>query len=203
MKDIDDLKELWKVTREESDSPDEEAIKKILIGKSSSFVSKLKKGLLLDLTLFLLTYPVAIFVFFSRENSFEIFAWWIFVVTGVMALVYFALKYGLLLKMGHQTDTIASTLQTQATLLGKYLKVYLWIGMSIAPILSGLIIAKGAYESSIAPGYLAFAVGLWLALNLLFAFPLYFFNKWYINKLYGKHLSKLMENLSELRDIND
>lgn len=200
MKEVDDLKALWKASTE-SGPPDKEAIKKMLMSKSDSLISKLRRNLLLDLMFYLLTYPVAILIFSSRESVTEVFAWWTFIITGLLVLIYLGLKYRLLTKMSRQADTVANTLRRQLVVLGKYLSVYFWIGMAIAPVLSGLIVMHRIYEDAAGPQSWVFAVFLWLALNVFFAFPLYFFGKWYIGKLYGRHLDKLRENLTELKEI--
>ena len=197
MKELDDLKDLWRAGAG-AGKPINAAM---LANRSLSPVAKMKRSLLFDFSLYLITYPAAIWLFMSGDEPFRHLVAGAFVLIAIIAAAYFFSKYRLLMQIGKMTNPVLQTLEDQLTLLEKYLHFYLWVGMALIPLISGLTVALHLYMNfhTLQLYSLITAVGLWFALNCLFALPFYHFNKWYIQKLYGKHLQRLRFNLQELR----
>ncbi len=199
MKELDDLKNLWL-----AGSGEHRPIKAVILTRRSlSPVAKMKRSLLFDFALYLITYPAAIWLSASSNDLIGRVAAWAFVLIGILAAVYFYFKYRLLIQIGKMTNPVLQTLEKQLTLLENYLRFYLWVGMALIPLISGLTLALHFYlnaHSQPSPASIVAAIALWFGLNFLFALPFYYFNTWYIRKLYGKHLERLRVNLQELAE---
>ena len=105
---------------------------------------------------------------------------------------------------------VKSNLEKQTHTLEKYIRFYLIAGTALAPLsllfFSWLFYTKAPvnvhdsvfYPSPDNPWWkLILAWGLLCAVLTIL---LYFINKWYVRKLYGKHVEKLKEVLNEMEN---
>ena len=102
---------------------------------------------------------------------------------------------------------VKSNLELQLGTLEKYVKFYLLAGIILVPVtmlfvgyVSIILYPERLGKTSI-PGLSADAYQTGIFLLILTAFlsvGSYFLNKWYINRLYGRHNKKLKEILKEM-----
>ena len=103
---------------------------------------------------------------------------------------------------------VKSNLQKQTTTLEKYIRFYLIAGTALAPasllFFAWLFNVKRRTNTNYnilypSPDNPLWKVALaWLLLTVIITILFYFMNKWYVRKLYGKHVEKLKEVLSEM-----
>jgi hypothetical protein len=182
------------------------SLQKLLSNKSKSAIAKMKRNLLIELSLMILLYGYVIFKYFNHMTAIS----WLLTSVGFIYLIYFMIKYRLLNRLECPSCEIQSNLKQQLNTLERLLRFYLWSGLLLLPMatLSACWIGY-AYTSPgelpQEPSFLLLTSAIILAATLLLCIPLYFFTKWYIRKLYGTHIEKLkmmMQELNEEAPIN-
>ena len=203
----DQWKEIWK---EEGESPSNDArkLKLLLEKKSNSPVAKMKRNLKMELWLIIISYGAMIlFYFIAFKGQLSEVSWFMLFI-GLLFVAYYQRKNKLLSEMECLSCQVKSNLQKQTTTLEKYIRFYLIAGTALAPVsllfFAWLFNVKRRtnanynilYPSADNP---VWKVALaWVLLTVIITILFYFMNKWYVRKLYGKHVEKLKEVLSEM-----
>jgi len=207
--ELDQWKDIWK---EEGQQPSNDAqkLRALLDKKSKSPVAKMKRNLRVELWFVIITYGAMIlFYFLAFEGRMSAVSWFMLFI-GLLFVMYFQRKNKLLTEMECLSCEVKSNLQKQTTTLEKYIRIYLIGGTVLAPI-SLLFFGwffyarswKNVNDTIFYPGehnpmWKVFLV--WMILTGIVTFLFYILNKWYVRKLYGKHVEKLKEVLSEMED---
>jgi hypothetical protein len=129
------------------------------------------------------------------------------VMTVILAFygVYYYLKLRLLKKMQCVTCEVRSNLARQVDILGKYIRFYYW--SSTLVLLSAMILAYEILRYSYGevhprtPTVWWFQPGFLLVLLVPFTVAAWYFNRGYVNKLYGRHVKKLKQLLLEMDEV--
>ena len=205
----DQWKEIWK---EEGESPsnDLKKLQMLLEKKSKSPVAKMKRNLKIELWLIIISYGAMIlFYFIAFKGQLSEVSWFMLFI-GLLFVAYYQRKNKLLSEMECLSCQVKSNLQKQTTTLEKYIRFYLIAGTALAPVsllfFAWLFNVKRRtntnynilYPSADNP---VWKVALaWVLLTVIITILFYFMNKWYVRKLYGKHVEKLKEVLSEMEN---
>jgi hypothetical protein len=126
---------------------------------------------------------------------------WLFIGLLVFFYIYYHRKNQLLKKMQCVGCEVRSNLAGQLKTLQKYLRFYFWSSTVIVPV-SLFVAFEIAFHSRTKP-----VSSWWLMGSLLFALTVgctiavYFMNRWYIHKLYGRHIRKLQDLLQEMDEL--
>jgi hypothetical protein len=204
--ELEKLKEMLNQSATSNNEVSATTLQKILSTKSKSVIGKMKRNLLIELSIMILLYGYVIFKYFNHMTAIS----WLLTSVGLIYLIYFVVKYRLLNRLECPSCEIKSNLKQQLNTLERLLLFYLWSGVLLVPLatLSAFWIGY-AYTSPgelpQEPSFLLLTSAIILAATLLLCIPLYFFTKWYIQKLYGAHIEKLkmmMHELSEDVPIN-
>jgi hypothetical protein len=202
--ELENLKELWgsDVSVKETN---EEQLQQMLRQKSKSPIAKMKRNLLMELFAIIVLYVFVVTYYFISFKGGMLSIAWMMIVVGLLYVVYYYNKQKLLNKMECVTCEVKSNLSLQLQTLEKYVRFYLISGTALVPvamIFTGMItffyspeVAKANIKD---PSFFWITLGVIVFFALILTIPLYFLNKWYVNKLYGQHVKKLKQILNEM-----
>lgn len=194
--DIDNLKSSWKALQiEQEPILQDEQIRKLLRGKATDSISKIKRNILIEgsLTVFLSLF------FMVNESWF--YSPYILPYLGVvmlLCLAWYTFKYSQIRKIDLQKN-LKQALQQLIKTLDLYLKLYLYgsfflgVSAAILPLFWKNVLQEASLNNILIIGGIALVVT-----------PAYYlFIKWYIKKLYGDYVDELKEELKELEDLDE
>jgi hypothetical protein len=189
-------------------APDREALLILMQKRSQGPVARMKRNLLYELILVIVTYiPTILFYWTNFDGRLSPIGWLMLLVMVLFAGYYYR-KNRLLRRMQCVQCEVRSNLERQLKTLKQYVRFYLLAGTLMVPgilVLSWFIIrwklprARGAdliYRLQ-HPQWWAHPLS-WLILLALFTIGSYYINTWYVNKLYGRHIKKLEGLLREM-----
>jgi hypothetical protein len=209
----DEFRELWKRFRAntgEDETYTEEDILQILKTRAELSLKRLNRSIYFETVMSLLALLI-ILLFLAQLQTYFLFQFFQILVI-VLITLYFVLIGWIYVKL----NSIASlagdlrhTLEKKVSLLTRFIKSYFWMNMLIAPVIFPLAIYAGYFsgrnqdieliEETALTGteYLLIA-----AASVVLVGAFYPFLRWYINKLYGKHVQELKKCLENLSDAN-
>ncbi|XVJ67429.1 MAG: hypothetical protein HEQ40_15135 [Lacibacter sp.] len=206
--ELEVLKSAWKEVGSSAASTSPEELEQLLSKKSKSPIAKLKRNLFWELMVVVVMYGGTIIYYLLQNQTGMLYLALMMAVLGALYGWYYITKRKLLLNMECVTCEVKSNLSTQLVTLEKLLKLYLWAGTLLVPVIlmvSGVIV----YFTSPLPKDVplskeAFFIYFFIALfiiSLVFTVPVFFLNKWYINLLYGRHVKKLRQIVNEMNEL--
>jgi len=205
--ELDQLKDIWQ--KESSQAKEDEQLKTLMNRRSNNPIARMKRNLLFELIAIIVLYGFTIayyaYAFHGKMNEVS----WFMVGIALCFFVYYFRKNKLLNQMECLSCQVKSNLQKQVNTLEKYVKFYLVAGTALVPLtiffFSWLIYVKSPrlpqsvfYPSDAYPWWQT-AIA-WIAFVGIFTVLIYYLNKWYVKKLYGNHIQKLKELLTELNE---
>ena len=207
--ELDQWKDIWK-TEGEQPSNDAQKLRILLDKKSKSPVAKMKRNLKVELWFLIITYgAIILFYFLAFKGRMSVVSWFMLFI-GLLFVIYFQRKNKLLTEMECLSCEVKSNLQKQITTLEKYIRIYLIGGTLLAPVsllffgwISYIKVWKNVNDTLFYPGEhnpLWKVILAWVILTAIVTSLFYFLNKWYVRKLYGKHVEKLKEVLNEMEN---
>jgi hypothetical protein len=205
--ELDQWKDIWK-DEGQRPSNDEQKLQTLLEKKSKSPLAKMKRNLKMELWIIILSYgAMIVFYFIAFKGSMSAVSWFLLII-GLLFVIYYQRKNKLLTEMECLSCQVKSNLQKQTTTLEKYIHIYLVGGTLLAPLsllffgwLFYIKAWRNLHDSIFFPGEhnpMWKVILAWVILTAIVTFLFYLINKWYVRKLYGKHVEKLKEVLSEM-----
>jgi hypothetical protein len=205
--ELDQWKDIWK-DEGQLPSNDTQKLQMLLEKKSKSTLAKMKRNLKMELWIIILSYgAMIVFYFIAFKGSMSAVSWFLLII-GLLFVVYYQRKNKLLTEMECLSCQVKSNLQKQTTTLEKYIRIYLVGGTLLAPLsllffgwLFYIKAWRNLHDSIFFPGEhnpMWKVILAWVILTAIVTFLFYLINKWYVRKLYGKHVEKLKEVLSEM-----
>ena len=207
--ELDSLKAIWKESTFLPTATTQLELEQMLSKKSQSPIAKIKRNLFWELMVVVILYTSTIIYYFIENSGMSIASAWMLIVMGLLYLLYYVQKKKLLKKMECITCEVKSNLSTQLSTLEKYIKIYLWAGTLLVPLImifffiigyiylpdvEKLKMQKTPYST---PAYVIVSI----VFSAILTLPIYFLNKWYVHKLYGQHVKKLRIILNEMNEI--
>jgi hypothetical protein len=186
---------------------DRRALLAMLTRRSQASIARMRRNLVGEGILLLVTYTPAILCFLLGFNGRLTVLSWLFAGMAVLFLAYYFRKYRLLKVMQCPTCQLRSNLALQVDTLKKYTRFYLLAGTGMIPLmylLSWLIIrwklsaAASVIYQRLHPTPWWASPFFWLTLLIPVTVGIYYLNSRYISRLYGRHIKKLQELLQEL-----
>jgi 4-hydroxybenzoate polyprenyltransferase len=207
--ELEKWKDIWKEEGQEP-SNDAQKLRSLLDKKSNSPVAKMKRNLRVELWFVIITYGAMILFYFLAFKGRMSAVSWFMLFIGLLFVIYFQRKNKLLTEMECLSCEVKSNLQKQTTTLEKYIRIYLIGGTVLAPIsllFFGWFFYARAWtnvnDTIFYPGEhnpIWKVILAWVILTSIVTFLFYVLNKWYVRKLYGKHVEKLKEVLNEMEN---
>jgi len=210
--ELDSLKELWNSQATEPER-DEEYYRALLNMRSNSPIARMQRNLLFELVVVLLLYGgVAIFYFVAFAGVWTIVSW-IYIALGAFYVVYFYRKYKLLSQMQCITCHVKSNLRRMIESLEKFVRFYLFSGTVMVFVLFWffwfMLAINVPHLGDKSVFFPSSSRSYWQA-GATAAFPIlvitgisHLLTKWTINKLYGRHIRKLQEILSQMEMLDN
>jgi hypothetical protein len=206
--ELESLKYIWhSLEAPPAREQDRPALLAMLTRRSQASVAHMRRNLVGEGILLVVTYTPAILCFLLGFNGRLNAISWLFVGMAVLFLAYYYRKYQLLKAMQCPACQLRSNLARQIDSLKKYTRFYLLAGTGMIPLmylLSWLIIrwklsaAASAIYQRLHPTPWWASPLFWLTMLIPVTVGIYYVNSRYINRLYGRHIKKLQELLHEL-----
>lgn len=205
--ELEEWKDLWQQDRQKELS-DKQQLKSMLQGKSKSPVAIMKRNLQIELWLVVLTYGISIIFYFTAWKGRMSEVGWFMLTIALIFIIYYYRKNRLLNQMASPEGQVLLNLKTQIHTLEKFVRFYLLAGIILIPV-SMIFFGWIFYINAryISPGNILFpspanpwwkVVFTWSVLIVLVTFALGILNKWYVGKLYGRHIGKLRSIVHEI-----
>lgn len=206
--ELDQLKEMWSDVGQSKTSTSEQELQAILQKKSKSPIAKMKRNLFIEMIIVLVLYTWSIIYYFMKFNGAILSIAWLMLLTGVLFMIYYFRKRKLLQKMECVSCEVKSNLQLQVKTLEKYIWLYLVGGTLMFPfimITAGIIIFLFDPKMQASSPHISFwpFFLLLIVVSSMLTIPMYFLNKWYVQKLYGQHAEKLKKIVNEMSEEED
>ena len=202
--ELETLKSLW----QEQDTPpaaegSQEALLALLQKRSGGPIARMRRNLRKEVLVMIISYSCCIIFYLLAFDGRMSGVAWVFVGLFAFFYVYYYRKNQLLKKMQCVSCEVRSNLAGQLKTLQKYLRFYFWSSTLIVPVslfLSFEIAIRSRQADDPHSSWLRIFL-LLSALAAVLTVAVYFLNRWYINKLYGRHLRKLQELLREMDEV--
>jgi hypothetical protein len=204
--ELDSLKELWQQQEPEMGP---ENLRLLLGKKSNSPIAKMKRNLMVELIVVIVTYGLAIVYFFTEFTGLLNSLAWVYLFLAIAFIIYFARKNRLLNEMECMSCQVKSNLLKQVAVLEKYVRFYHIAGTAVIPLLAlysyYILIPKIWFmhgnrnlpKNSIS---VITEMFVWIFATFVLTISFYYLNKWYVKKLYGNHINKLKLMLDQMED---
>ena len=208
--ELDDLKDIWKEVGEKPILQQQQPLMEMLSKPSHSPIAKMKRYLLAELVLLIvLLGACAIYYFIAFKGTFSIFAW-MYIIIAIAFGIYYYYKNKLLNEMQCSNCMVKANLERQVNKLQKFVRAYLLYGTLLLPVvILFLWIVLYSRLPHLGDWMIFFPsnkMPLWETILIntvsltLVTIILYYLNKGYINKLYGRHIKRLREIIREMND---
>lgn len=206
--ELDQLKNIWQKEPAPEQKQDEYLLS-LLAKKSNSPIAAMKRNLRAELISIIVLYTLSIFYYFFAFGGRMAELSWFMLVVAIVFVVYYYRKNKLLNNMQCVACQVKSNLELQLGTLEKYVRFYLIAGNILAPV------------TMVTVGYVVFILYpqrmhltklvsndpemqriaiVFVIVMALMSVGIFFLNKWYVNRLYGRHIKKLKSMLSEMSD---
>ena len=198
--ELDSLKTIWKEQETLVPVADPGHLSWLLQLKSRGPIARMRRNLRVEAFLMVVTYIPSILLYLDLfDGRLWTISLFLFAVLCFYS-VYYYLKDRLLTRMQCVTCEVRSNLAGQLKSLRKYIRFYLWsailvIGMALVVAYAVLRYAMQVKGVTIHWWFQpVFLLGAMIPLTV----ALYYVKKWYVNKLYGRHIEKLDAMLREM-----
>jgi hypothetical protein len=206
--ELESLKYIWRSM--EAPPPreqDRQALLVLLQKKSQAPVARMRRNLIGEGILLVVAYTPAVLIFLLGFKGRLVAISWLYIILAAFFFAYYYRKYRLLSRMQCPTCQLRSNLVRQVDTLKRYTRFYLLAGTGMIPlayVVAWLIIrwklpvvTSMIYERLHPAPFWANPV-IWLVLLIPITIGVYYINASYVNRLYGRHIKKLQDLLSEL-----
>lgn len=183
-------------------------ISALLTKKTHSVISKLKRSLIIELTLCVLFFIAMLCVCFITDYwSIRVYFGVFTVLTVLMTFVLYYL-YRRIDALSDPDRPIKANLQTLVSLLEEFVKRYFQFTMALLPVCFMFSMILSYVDPVEIPEIEKFSVKVFTArwqvmlflgvYMIVLAISVYYFTKWYLKKLYGNYLNELKKYIAEL-----
>lgn len=202
MNELDDLKSIWKNQSTGFDAKNTDEIARMLQGRSTSIVIKLKRSVWFELAFTIVSgIGLAIYGIYAQSGQ---LAWMVLTLSVIFAIyiLYYVKKLKLLNRYDLNQGNLKTNLEHLVLGLSAYLSFYKRSYTILYPVFFLLGLFFGALDAGLdnflqrfsQPSFL-----IWFILiTTVFMVGIYRFTDWYLYKLYGNYLEKLKALLHEL-----
>jgi len=191
--ELESLKYIWRSLEvPQAREQDRQALLALLEKKSQAPIARMRRNLVWEGILLLVAYTPAVLIFLVGFEGRLVAISWLYIILAAFFFAYYYRKYRLLSKMQCPTCQVRSNLSRQVDTLKKYTRFYLLAGTGMVPL--AYVVAYFIIRlkmPSVNPNP-------WLILLIPVTIGMYYINASYVNRLYGRHIKKLQDLLSEL-----
>ena len=207
--ELDNLKRVWEEIEIPAEVVQNTRLYDMTTLKSQTAVSVMKRNLRMELLFVIILFvggaAFYLFSFGGRLNEIS----WFYLTVALLFYCYYYYKNRLLSSMQCITCNVHTNLTAQLRSLEKYLKVYLFAGTAIVPLamIFVFVMLKTKFPAlrrlfrhesvngTVTPEW------NWLVVIAILTFGIYLLNRWYLRKLYGKHVEQLKSLITEFENV--
>ncbi len=207
--ELENLKYIWHTLESPpAPTPDREQLLALLQKRSRGPVARMRRNLMAELLLVAITYIPGIgFYLVEFEGRLSAISGLLFLLAAFFCGYYYR-KLRLLKEMQCVSCEVRSNLARQVGTLKKYTRFYLLAGTLMIPVTALIAyvlfrwrlpypaVTELYHRLSPAPWWTNSI--FWLVLLAPLTIAIYYFNAWYIHRLYGRHIKKLQRLLQEM-----
>lgn len=169
-----------------------------------SIIGSMRRNLMIEVMIVsVCVAAIAVFYFSAFNGQLQEISW-MYIILAMIFFVYYYIKNRLLKKMQCPTCDVKSNLEVQLHTLEKYIRLYLVGGIMLVPAVLTSFYLLAYYKHFILFPFanMGFAPGLiaYIAVAVILTAALFFFHRWYIFKLYGRHIQRLKSMLEEMSE---
>jgi hypothetical protein len=173
-------------------------------------VGRMLRNLRFETILLVVCYGfIIVFYFFAFRGMMQEISWFTIII-GTVFFIYYFNKYRLLKSLENMDGSLRDNVEEKLVRLSRYFRFYVWAGTLLGPITMGFV-AWLAWTKvpNINPRNIFFpseqnplwkAILVWLCISIPFTVALYYVNRWYKDRLYGRHLRHLQRISNEMRE---
>jgi hypothetical protein len=198
--ELDQLKAIWKEAGHSSLPINESSLNQMLNHQSKLPIAVMKRNLRLEVLFVILLDGFIVWQIYKKGVSQYLLYDISIIVFAILFFIYARYKYKLLNKMECMSCVVKSNLNLQFKSLEKLVKLYFHSG-NIAVILiymvTGVISYVEAQGESVSFPQTQ-QVLIFLSVGVVLIMMNYYFGRWYLFNLYGKHIQKLKNILHEM-----
>lgn len=172
--------------------------------KTISILSKIKRNMWFELMLTIVV-VIAFAITYLLYSSLYIRFFMVF--TTLFCIVFSFYIYSLyrrIIRFEQSSFTVKENLQQVITILEKFTRIYYLVSMAMLPFVFvlGIIVGYIDINASGLVKQFHYVRGLifYFAWFVFWSVFMYFFTRWYIKKLYGKYVTQLKNQLTELEN---
>ncbi len=205
--ELEQLKDMWKEQEPPKALSD---VQPLLARKSNSPIAKMKRHLMIELIAVIILYGLVIIYFFAAYGGRFASVSLLYLLIGLVFCIYYFKKFRLLNEMQCMACQVKTNLSKQLNTLEKYIRFYLIAGTALIPVVliffywfENTYMPKGREFFFVQPSdsiSVLYSLSMFLLKTTIVTIIFYYINKWYVRKLYGKHIEKLREMLSQMED---
>jgi hypothetical protein len=202
MEELDDLKSIWRQQAPDFDKKNTEEITRMLQGRSTSIVSKLRRSVWFELA-FTVFCGIALAAYGLYAKSGQL-AWMVLTLSVIFAIyiTYYVKKLNLLNRYAPDQGNLKTNLENLVQGLSAYLSFYKRSYTLLYPVFFCIGLLFGALDvgwDNFVHRFTQTSFLIWfVVITALFMAGIYKITDWYLKKLYGNHIEKLKELLQEL-----
>ncbi|MDP5168681.1 MAG: hypothetical protein NWR72_00430 [Bacteroidia bacterium] len=202
---LDDLKTLWDSATAPDPNFDRDQLRRLLQNKSSSTIGKIRRNIILEI-IFLAVAALAVLAWFAfRSLPVHWGEWVLFTMLFPLSGVLYWYKFRAFVKHDSVSQDLFHSLDTYIQSFDRYLNLYKATMVFLIPVLSIVGIMYGFTLARVEDGkdLTGVPTGVWALLGgvtIVYIFLAMWFSKWYVNKLYGRHLRELKSIRAELEE---
>lgn len=201
--ELEDLKNIWQKSDLYKPRREEE-ITDMLKGRSQSIISRLRRNIWFELVFTIVGGILLLYYVFSIPSPSFRWAFVLVLLSFLLYIIYYVKKIKLLNRFEDSQGNVRTNLERLVNDLETFLRFYYRSYTLLYPGYLMLIVILAIADQGMAQfldalrdwrtiAYLLFLVALSLALS-------FWISKWYLGKLYGRHLQKLRGLLRELEE---
>ncbi|MFT3949098.1 MAG: hypothetical protein QM763_19190 [Agriterribacter sp.] len=169
-------------------------------------ITAIKRNLFVEVIIVLLCVSaIAVFYFTAFGGNFREVSW-MYMVLATGFLWYYYKKNKLLKEMQVTALKVKANIEVQLSVLEKYIRLYLVAGTLLVPVVLAFFYILLFYKHIVIfpslqslTGNMDFTLG-YIVFSIFFTIVLYYLYRWYIYKLYGKHIARLKTLLNEMNE---
>jgi hypothetical protein len=205
--ELENLKTIWKDVGTKTATTSAEELEQMLSKKSKSPIAKLKRNLFWEMIVVVVMYGSVIIYYLFKNEPGMLYLAILMASLGALYAWYYVTKRRILTNMECITCEVKSNLSTQLTALEKLVKLYVWAGTLLVPVILlfafVIVLFFGENDEAVKQlqGKLMYLFVGWVVISLVITIPLFFLNKWYVNLLYGRHVKKLRKIVNEMNEL--
>jgi hypothetical protein len=206
--ELDNLKSIWKEADNRSTTPGRNQSRAVwdrrgmdqLLGKPSMGpVARMKRNLFIELLLVIVSYSSVIILFLVYRGGWLQEISWAYFFLGLLFFAYYFSKNKLLNEMQCVTCQVKANLQRQVRALEKFVRRYLFFGTLVFPVL--MLFMAWLFYIKVPPVLNQSIIPTWYYWLILFVTAaMYFVNRIYLYRLYGRHIQRLKELVNEMEE---